>query len=183
MTENKKIVLNVGCGPNNPAGLNPFFDRETWKEVRLDIDPNVNPDILADITNMPAVASESMDGLWSSHNIEHLYAHQVYQALKEFLRVLKPGGVALITTPDLQAVAQYVAEGKLEEPYYTSPAGPISPIDTIYGLRTAVAAGNVFMAHKTGFTLQSLAQKMEQVGFKDIKGKSEQLNLWIMASK
>jgi predicted SAM-dependent methyltransferase len=40
---------------------------------------------------MKAVASESVDAIFSSHNIEHLYPHEVPVALAEFIRVLKPG--------------------------------------------------------------------------------------------
>src|SRR4029077_18530152 len=112
--------------------------------------------IVASLTDMTAVESGSMDALYSSHNLEHLYAHEVSKALGEFRRVLKMGGYALITLPDLQKVCEYVVADKLEEPMYQSPAGPIAPIDTLWGLRTSLAQGNVYMAHKTGFTGRSL---------------------------
>ena len=43
----------------------------------------------------------SVDAVFSSHNIEHLYPHEVPLALKEFMRVLKPDGFVLMTCPDL----------------------------------------------------------------------------------
>ena len=52
--------------------------------------------------------------------------------MSEFLRVLKPGGFAVITSPDLQAVCALVAEDKLTEPAYTSPAGPIFSFYILY---------------------------------------------------
>ena len=67
----------------------------------------------------------SVDAVWSSHNVEHLYGHQVPTALGEFNRVLKAGGLALITLPDLQTVCRSIAEGKLEPVLYQSPAGPV----------------------------------------------------------
>jgi hypothetical protein len=36
--------------------------------------------------------------------------------------------------PDLQKAAAYIAQGKLEEPIYQSPAGPISALDICFGL-------------------------------------------------
>jgi len=42
--------------------------------------------------DMPAVADGSVDAIYSSHNIEHLYPDEIPVALKEFLRVLKPEG-------------------------------------------------------------------------------------------
>jgi predicted SAM-dependent methyltransferase len=83
--------------------------------VRLDIDGSVEPDVLGTMTDMPAMADASVDAIFSSHNIEHLYPHEVPIALGEFLRVLKPDGFAIITCPDLQSVCALVAKGKLLE--------------------------------------------------------------------
>jgi protein O-GlcNAc transferase len=178
-----KTVLHVGCGVNNPKKLHARFNREDWHEIRYDIDPNVQPDIVGDMTNMSAVADSSVDAIWSSHNIEHLYPHQVEVALREFSRVLKPGGFVYMTLPDIQAVAKHVAEGNLETPLYTSPAGPICAIDILYGFRPALASGHLFMAHKTGFTAQTLANKLASAGFQNIEVKSIQLDLWAIAYK
>jgi hypothetical protein len=82
------VVLHVGSGPYNPNKLHETFRSEAWREIRLDIDPRVKPDIVASLTDMEAVPTASVDAVWSSHNLEHLYAHQVPLALEEFLRVL-----------------------------------------------------------------------------------------------
>jgi predicted SAM-dependent methyltransferase len=115
-------VLHVGCGPYNPKKLHEAFRKEGWRELRVDINPNVKPDIVASMLAMPMIAGASVDGVWSSHNIEHLYAHEVPVALAEFLRVLRPGGVVLLTMPDLQRVAELIVQDKLDEPAYSSPA-------------------------------------------------------------
>jgi predicted SAM-dependent methyltransferase len=47
------------------------------------------PDIQGTISNMTMVASASVDAIYSAHNIEHLYAHEVPVAMREFYRVLK----------------------------------------------------------------------------------------------
>jgi protein O-GlcNAc transferase len=178
-----KIVLHVGCGAYNPKKLHPQFDRSEWKELRYDIDPNVNPDIIGDMTDMAAVSAESVDAIWSSHNIEHLYPHQVEVAFKEFLRVLKPDGFVFMTLPDIQAVAKHVAEGNLEETLYVSPAGPVAAIDILYGFRPSMARGNLFMAHKTGFTTKTLTQKLGQAGFRNVKVQNDKLDLWAVGYK
>lgn len=164
-----QTLLHVGSGPRNPAKVPKMYDLSKWQEVRLDIDPNVQPDIVGDIRDMAEVEPGSFDALYSSHNIEHLFPHEVSQALGEFFRVLKPGGHALITCPDLQAIAACIAEGNLTDPIYTSPAGPITPLDVLYGHRPSLARGNTFMAHKTGFTAQTLAQSMHEAGFTNIR--------------
>jgi hypothetical protein len=142
-----------------------MFTKGGWREVRLDINPAVTPDIVASMTDMSPVASGSVQAIFSAHNLEHLYPHQVPVVLAEFRRVLAPAGVVVIGVPDLQKVAELVAADRLEEPAYQSPMGPIAPLDILYGLRTALAAGNLFMAHHTGFTARTLANTFATAGF------------------
>jgi len=177
----KKTVLHVGCGRLLlDSGL---FNNREWQEIRLDIDPAVNPDIVSSITEMNAVQDRSVDVVWSSHNLEHLYADEVNMALQEFYRVLKPNGLVMITLPDIQAVAREVAQGRLEESLYQSPAGPIAAIDILWGHRDSINRGNYHMAHKTGFTLQTLEKNLALVNFQNIEVKSLGWDLWATAYK
>ena len=89
--------LHIGCGPKRKNQTTKAFNSPEWIEQRLDIDQSVNPDIVGTMTEMSAVANESVDAIFSSHNIEHLYAHEVPVALAEFKRVLKPTGFLVIT--------------------------------------------------------------------------------------
>ena len=109
---------------------------------------------------------------------------------REFARVLKPDGFLLITLPDLEEVAKHIARGNLEEPLYVSPpgnspAGPISPIDILFGHRQSMAQGNHHMAHKTGFSAASLAKKIEEAGFQKVEVKRDpaRFALWAKAFK
>jgi len=173
-----KKILHVGCGPYHPNSLPETFPANEWQEVRLDIDPAVRPDIIGSIIDMSAVPSESVDAVYSSHNVEHVYYHQVPLVLAEFHRVLKPEGFAMILVPDIEIVAEAVAKGNLEEsPLYISPAGPIAAIDIFYGFRKAIATGNYYMAHHTAFTAQSLEGKMQQAGFRNLEVRRENLNI------
>ena len=173
-----RTVLHVGCGSPNPGKLHPTFRNGAWQEVRLDIDPAVRPDIVCDMLDMAVVATASVDAVWSSHNVEHLYAHQVPIVLGEFRRVLKRGGFALITLPDLQTVCRHIAEDKLEDVLYQSPAGPIHPIDVVYGHRPSIGRGNRFMAHKTGFTAKTLRAKLVRAGFTRVWVERRGFDLW-----
>jgi len=181
-----KTILHVGPGHrNNGARLPAAFQGSEWQESRLDIDPANEPDIVGSMLDMAAVVSESVDAIYSAHNIEHVYAHEVLQVLNEFLRVLKPDGFLVVTCPDLQGVCQLVAEDKLGDAAYTSQAGPITPLDILYGHRAALAAGHHYMAHKTGFTLKMLTQALHSSGFAASAGKrrARGLDLWVVATK
>lgn len=158
----------MGCGGVADQRLAQAFPPSEWREVRLDINPAVNPDIVASITDMAGVPDASVDALWSAHNLEHLFQHEVPLALAEFWRVLKPGAIAIIAVPDLSTVAAAVAEGRVDEPLYESDSGPILPLDVIFGFGPALAAGNHFMAHRTGFTPHSLGTALQKAGFEPV---------------
>ena len=180
-----KTFLHLGCGPKDNAQIKGF--NSNWKEIRFDIDKSVNPDIVGTLTDMKSVETGSVDAVYSSHNIQHIYPHEVRMALKEFYRVLKDDGIVVITCPDLQAVCELVAKDKLLEPFYESPEGQISPIDVLFGHRTLVAQGNEYMAHKGGFTYSALNTSFFDVGFKARYGgrfqEGREYNLFLVAFK
>lgn len=177
--------IHVGCGQKRKDRTTPGFNQPAWEEVRFDIDVNVQPDILGTMTDMAAVPSGSMNALFSSHNIEHLYPHEVPVALAEFRRVLAEDGFAVITCPDLKSVCALIAEDKLLEPAYDSPAGGIAPLDILYGHRPAMAAGNLYMAHRCGFTEKVLVGTLQAAGFASVASRSRSgpfFDLWAVAS-
>jgi len=158
-------LLHVGCGVHAHEKLPTVFRHNGWREIRLDIDPDVCPDFVASITDMRVISDEAVDAVYSSHNVEHLYPHEVPLALREMRRVLKKTGFALIKLPDLQEVARHVAEGNLDNVLYVSPMGPIAPLDILFGHRPSLADGNMFMAHRTGFTGSTLGAALINAGF------------------
>jgi SAM-dependent methyltransferase len=182
MASSGRRVLNTGCGSNAPERLHSIFRNAGWKEVRLDIDQRVRPDIIGSITDLGKIESASFDAIWCSHNLEHLHTFEIPKALAEFHRVLKPDGFALITTPDLEAIAELVVSGRLESTAYQSPAGPITALDMLFGLSTAIAHGNVFMAHNTGFTADRIGRVLIDSDFPEVLVKrGPHYDLWALA--
>ena len=182
-----KILLNVGAGhPKSGARIPHAFQSAEWKEVRLDIDPANEPDVIGTMLDMSAVANESADALYSSHTIEHLYPNEIPQAMKEFLRVLKPQGYAVITCPDLQAAAEMIAQDKLMETAYTTGSGMVvTPFDIVYSHREYTGRDKPYMAHHCGFTLKVLNGTLRSNGFASVAGKrrARGLDLWVVATK
>ena len=178
-----KTVLHVGCGVHTPDKLHETFRTPDWREVRLDINPKVSPDIEASITDMSVIPDASYEALYSSHNLEHLHPHEVPVALAEFRRVLKPYGFVFITVPDLQQVAEYIAADKADEAIMMTNKGPIAPLDVLYGFRPFLANGNLFMAHNFGFTASTLRAALEEAGFTAVSVQRDgEFNLWATAS-
>jgi hypothetical protein len=182
------VLLHVGSGNATIADIIvPGFHEagRGWQEIRLDADERVSPDIVGSMTDMLAVPDGFADAIFSSHGIEHLYWHDVPIALREFLRVLAADGFAVITCPDLQAAAQMIADDRVFETAYLSPAGPITPFDMIYSYRPYVAANPEWMSHHCGFTLTTLTECLRQAGFPSIYGlrRENGFDLWVLASK
>lgn len=143
-------VLHVGCGG---AELPQPFDQE--EETRLDINPAMEPDIVASFTDMGDIGQ--FDVVYSCHTLEHLHPREVDMALKECLRVLVPGGQVIIIVPNLEGVLP------THDPLYDSPSGPVSGHDMIYGHKCCVE--NPYMAHHSGFMGDTLKAAMLKAGF------------------
>ena len=81
------LKLHLGCGPTKLEG---------W--VNIDFDPDLNPDVVADVRNLP-YEEDSVEEIYASHLLEHFgYEEPV---LEEWHRVLKPGGNITVIVPDV----------------------------------------------------------------------------------
>lgn len=180
-----KKFLHVGCGPKHKDQTTRSFAQNDWLEIRLDIDESVKPDVVGTMTDMALVPDGSVEAIFSSHNIEHLFPHEVPKALAEFLRVIKDDGFVVLTCPDLKSVCALVADDKLTDTAYNSPAGPIAPLDILYGHRPPMERGNLFMAHRCGFTQKSLTATLQSCGFASVASmaRPQYFDLWVLATK
>lgn len=157
--------LNIGSGVAGSGLHPPGMTDPDWVEVRLDADSAVQPDVLAAANDLSLVADGSMDAVFSSHCIEHLYLDQAVPALCEWRRVLKPDGFLLLVCPDLQAAAEMIAQDRLMDIAYAG----IRPYDIVFSHQGLVAqgraAGHSFMEHKSGYTLSLLSALVSEAGF------------------
>jgi SAM-dependent methyltransferase len=178
-----RSVLHTGCGTYSAGKLHAIFRGRGWRETRLDIDSSVRPDIVCSVHDMTSfVPSGAYDAVWSSHHIEHLNAHEVPRAFKEFFRVLKADGFALIRCPDLESVAETLLRNGPDHTAYLSPAGPISALDMLYGHGASIARGNAAMRHHTGFTADRLGRLLIDAGFAEVHTKrAADFDLWAVA--
>lgn len=182
MSKSVRKLLHVGCGQHNIHHLPSCFHGGQWEEVRFDINPSVTPDIVGNMTDMSAIADASMDGLWSAHNLEHLNSFEVPVALAEFRRVLHPQGFAIVTVPDFRAIARKIANDHIEAPLYMASAGPITPLDMVFGHQSSIAKGNHFMAHRTGFSARTLGEALLVAGFAEVRvHEARDWALWALA--
>lgn len=160
-------LLNVGAGPTRK--LNGCY--ASWEQRLLDIDPQVKPDVLCDAREMRRLKATEYDAVYCSHTLEHFHRHEVPVVLAGFHRVLRPQGFAHIIVPDMNQVFKALVEGRkdINDTWYTSAGGPISFHDVIYGWGRAVASGNAFYCHKTGFTEDSLTSALLRAGYATVR--------------
>lgn len=87
-----KLMLNLGCG-------DVYF--EGW--INIDISSK-KADLLCDLKEPLPYKDNSVDIIYNEHFIEHITAREGSKFLKECYRVLKPGGIFRIATPDLKYI-------------------------------------------------------------------------------
>jgi predicted SAM-dependent methyltransferase len=155
--------LHVGCGPGGVPIPVQFHE---WNELRMDIEPAVKPDVVGSITEIDML-DNSVEGVYASHILEHVEQWDVQTALSEVLRVLVPGGTAIIITPDLAAWAQWIVEhpGEIETVKANPAHVAITALDVLFGFQPDVQDGREYMRHRTAFTKQTLAAHLQSAGF------------------
>ncbi len=57
----------------------------------------------------------SVDFIYASHMLHHLYRDDALKLLREAIRVLKPGGTMRIAVPDLELIVRLYLEGRREQ--------------------------------------------------------------------
>ena len=144
-------LLHVGCGRDPlPEWLSQY------SEVRMDIDPDVHPDIVGDMTDLGTAGP--FDAVACFHALEHLHREDVDVALAEFKRVLRDGGIVYVVVPDIEDIKP------TDEVIYESAAGPITGIDVLFGYQKVIK-DKPYMAHKCGFTRDFLDAVFQKAGF------------------
>jgi len=95
------MKLHLGCGRRRLKGY-----------ANIDILPTVEPDIVGDITRLETFEDDSASLIYASHVFEHIPRPFVLDTLREWRRVLKPGGILRVSVPDFMVLAElYLYDG------------------------------------------------------------------------
>lgn len=63
--------------------------------------------IRGDCRDLSMFCDDSMDYIYSSHLLEDFYWHELVEIIREWCRVLKPGGFLVLNCPDQQEYLEY----------------------------------------------------------------------------
>lgn len=116
----KDLCVNLGCGPIPLKG---------WINVDIARAPHV--DVVWDLRRGLPFQSSSCTAIFSEHAIEHLSRSDAERLVKECYRVLQPGGVLRLSTPDAGLyLRSYAGDGEfLRHPSFSQAVE--TPLDRI----------------------------------------------------
>ena len=108
------VCLHLGCGPRHLPG---------W--INIDLFPTIPmPDVLLDVEHPLMLKEGSVDYIFTEDLIEHLSLAGAKSLVRECARVLKPGGVLRIGTPDLQSfIRAYLDQSQGDLAFYKDCCG------------------------------------------------------------
>lgn len=134
------VVLHLGAGGKRLEGAINCDLHDPAAERRIDA------------THLHEIVDGSIDIVEHHHLIEHLAMADLHSALVEWARVLKPGGLLIVSAPDLEVVLRrwlQMTEGERWD----------YGIKMIYGSQEHEG-----MFHKNGFTARRLADVVRSSG-------------------
>ncbi|TAE34613.1 MAG: hypothetical protein EAY65_02105 [Alphaproteobacteria bacterium] len=165
----KKIVVNVGYSSAHMNSLHATFKKEAWHEVRVDVDAKMQPDLLIQsMTAIPEIPDDSVDALWMAHVMHRLTYDQAKLLVLELVRMARVGADIVVSVPDLQVAAAYIARGEDEHELYHPPAGTVYPVDMMFGFRPFIARGDLARMHKSGYTAEMLGRFLRDAGVSNL---------------
>lgn len=139
--------------------------KDGWTVLSAQPAPHV--DIVADCTSMTMIADSTVEAVYASHVLEHFgYDSGLLLALREILRVLRPGGQLMVSVPDFAALCWMFVM-------------PQFGIDERYKLMRIMFGGQMheFDFHKCGLNHELLGAALNDVGFTAIR-RVEAFNLF-----
>lgn len=150
------IRLNLGCGDK----ILPGYVNVDVVEARA----GKSPDVICDLHELTCFENDHADEIMAIHVVEHFWRWEIEAILREWLRVLKPGGSMILECPNLLSAC----EALLAEPELRSrqdKAGQTS-MWVFYG---DPGWKDPLMIHRWGYTPYSLAQLMQSVGMVNVR--------------
>ncbi len=138
--------LHLGCGVKHLPG---YFHVDALDYPHVD---KIGP-----VDDLSFIEDGQVGHIYACHLLEHFGRKEHVDVLREWRRVLRPGGVLRLAVPDYQACAELYVAGKL-------PNG----LETIRGLMMG-GQRDVYDYHKVIFDKPTLTQTLLDVGFSSVR--------------
>ena len=156
--------LNLGCGDKILPGY-----------VNVDVAASrrgLKPDVLCDLHKLTSFEDNTVDEILSVHVVEHFWRWEVVDVLREWVRVLKPGGVMILECPNLVSACEEL----LQNPDIATGPGQEGQRSmwVFYG---DPGWKDPLMIHRWGYSPRSLGQIMFEAGLVNLRQEPAQFKL------
>jgi predicted SAM-dependent methyltransferase len=150
------VKLNLGCGTDYKTG---------WTNIDNNSDNNITKlDLSWDLREPLPFEENFVDFIYNEHFIEHLSVEEGQRFLGDCLRVLKPGGVIRIATPDLA----HIVDRYLNVPLESDPVIKRFHMEFIKTRGERINIEFRDWGHKWLYDWDELERRLRQAGFHHI---------------
>lgn len=158
------MKLNLGCGDK----ILPGYVNVDVVESRA----GKTPDVICDLHQLTPFEDNAVDEILSVHVVEHFWRWEVVDVLKEWVRVLKPGGKMILECPNLISACHEL----LQNPDVAAGPGQEGQRSmwVFYG---DPSWRDPLMTHRWAYTPRSLGQVMFEAGLGDLCQEPAQFKL------
>jgi len=143
--------LHVGCGTDYLEGY-----------INLDSSPDVGADLVMDVSKLIYFRRDTIKQIECYHFIEHLDYYFAKKTIREFYRILEPGGMVLVELPNFDVCIKSLGR------YFVGNGIDVAMCG-IYGHPPDVAKYGIAHLHKWGWTFTALKDELTKAGFIDVK--------------
>ena len=134
-------ILDIGSGVASVASV-VFDDIQDKQIVRADVNPDLKPDVIFDITkSLPEELKGQFDIVYCSHMMEHIDRNKVFTAMDNLISAAKDMGEIWVIVPSMEWAANEILRGR----------DGIHIQGHIFG-----GQSNEWEYHRSGFTLSAL---------------------------
>lgn len=177
------MYVQYGCGLSAPQNWLNFDVSPTLRLQKLPfvgklISPLLNVQFpknvkYGDIIKGLPIKDNSVDGIYCSHTLEHLSLDDLRVALKNTMKVMKPGSIFRMVLPDLEFYAKKYVESLNSG---NAAASHDFMFDTMLGIKSRSKGIRELLSNSLGnshhlwmWDYLSLSNELRDLGFKEIR--------------
>ena len=160
----RPLRLNLGCGDK----ILPGYVNVDVVEARA----GMKPDVICDMHDLSLFADACADEILSVHVVEHFWRWEIRDILREWSRVLTPGGRMIGECPNIQSACQAFLENPPQ--FSREDRDGQRTMWVFYG---DPAWKDPLMIHRWGYTPDSLKELLTEVGLADVRQEPAQFKL------
>ncbi len=160
----RPMRLNLGCGDK----ILPGYVNVDVVEARA----GMKPEVICDLHDLAPFADASADEILAVHVVEHFWRWEIRDVMREWARVLKPGGRMIIECPNILSACQTF----LENPQQFSREDQNGQ-RTMWVFYGDPKWKDPLMIHRWGYTPDSLKELLAEVGLADVRQEPAQFKL------